>query len=139
MSNYIKEHKQIKIQKIHKLQNLYKFSFFCLHNNLTAPQIFELKKQNIVFCVFKQKLLKNIYNLKGKGSVLIIFFNDFSELRTINSTIKKIKTIKPIFLLNDNKIVSILKIQKLLNNFVHLSTQLRAQIYRFNQILLNIH
>jgi len=118
------KNKYFKKYKINQLQNIkqtYKYIYVFRYNDLTINETIFIKKKlkelNYKSLILNQNLTKinNILklNIKGQGSVLIIYGNeDINLIKTISN----FKKIELIYLIIENTIYSNLKIKKITSN-----------------------
>lgn len=142
MYNYQKKLKNQKYKNFKQIKQSNKYLFFCRYYDIKSTDTSLLKSylnnKNIKFKTIKQNLLINEFNIKGQGSLLLFYFNDFDDLILLNDLIKKIKKIEPLFLHIDKQVISILKLNKIFNNKTPLSYQLKKPLFTIFQILSNI-
>lgn len=113
--------KKYKINQLQKIKQTYKYIYIFRYNDLTINETISIKKKlkelNYKSLILNQNLTKsnNIFelNIKGQGSVLIIYGND--DLDLIKNTLN-FKKIELIYLIIKNNIYSNLKIKKIMSN-----------------------
>lgn len=118
------KNKYFKIYKLNQLQKIkqtYKYIYIFRYYDLTLNEIISIKKKlkefNYKSLILNQNLIKlnNTFelNIKGQGSVLIIYSN--KNLNLIKN-ILNLKKIELIFLKIKNNIYANLKIKKIISN-----------------------
>lgn len=110
--------KKYKLNQLQKIKQTNKFIYIFRYNDLTINEMILIKKKlkefNFKSLILKQNLINNIFlNLKGQGSLFIIYGNNNLNLIENISILKKIELI---YLFFENNIYSNLKIKKLFNN-----------------------
>ena len=113
--------KKYKLNQLQKIKQTYKYIYIFRYNDLTISETISIKKKlkelNYKSLILNQNLTKidNIFklNIKGQGSVLIIYGN--KDLNLINS-ILNFKKIELIYLVIKNNIYSNLKIKQIMSN-----------------------
>ena len=113
--------KKYKLNQLQKIKQTYKYIYVFRYNDLTINETISIKKKlkelNYKSLILNQNLTKinNIFNLniKGQGSVLMIYGNE--DLNLINN-ILNFKKIELIYLIIKNNIYSNLKIKKIMSN-----------------------
>jgi ribosomal protein L10 len=134
---------KFKLEQIKQIEKNYNYIYFFRYNDMNYNEKINLKKEikklNFNFFILKQNLLKYFFlNLKGQGSIIIIYGNDILNLNTI---LQKNKKIEFIYLYNKNLIFSNSKIKNSLinkTNNLPLNYQLKKPIFYFYNILKNI-
>nr|YP_009233105.1 orf142 [Phytophthora polonica]AMB20910.1 orf142 [Phytophthora polonica] len=111
-----KNYKKYKINQLQKIKQTYKYIYIFRYQDLNINEIILLKKKikklNYKSLILKQNLTIPIFNnLKGQGSLLIIYGND--NLQLINN-FYNFKKIELIYLIIKNNIYSNLKIKQIL-------------------------
>nr|YP_010394353.1 Ymf98 [Phytophthora kernoviae]UXG56219.1 hypothetical protein [Phytophthora kernoviae]DAZ88361.1 TPA_asm: Ymf98 [Phytophthora kernoviae]DAZ88794.1 TPA_asm: Ymf98 [Phytophthora kernoviae] len=109
--------KKYKINLLQKIKQTYKYLYIFRYNNLNINEIISLKKKikklNYKSLILKQNLITPIFtNLKGQGSILIIYGNDNLNLISNFFNLKKIELI---YLKINNNIYSNLKLKQVLS------------------------
>lgn len=118
------KNKYFKIYKLNQLQKIkqtYKYIYIFRYYDLTLNEIISIKKKlkefNYKSLILNQNLIKlnNTFelNIKGQGSVLIIYSNKNLDLI---KNILNLKKIELIFLKIKNNIYANLKIKKIISN-----------------------
>jgi ribosomal protein L10 len=110
--------KNFKINQLQKIKQTYKYIYIFRYDDLTINEMILIKKNLKQFkfksLILKQNLIKNIFiNIKGQGSVMIIYGNN--DINLINN-INFLKKIELIYLIVKTEIYSNLKIKKILKN-----------------------
>jgi hypothetical protein len=113
--------KKYKLNQLQKIKQTYKYIYIFRYNDLTINETISIKKKlkelNYKSLILNQNLTKidNIFklNIKGQGSVLIIYGN--KDLNLINS-ILNFKKIELIYLIIKDNIYSNLKIKQIMSN-----------------------
>lgn len=113
--------KKYKINQLQKIKQTYKYIYIFRYNDLTINETISIKKKlkelNYKSLILNQNLTNsnNIFelNIKGQGSVLIIYGNDDLDLI---KNILNFKKIELIYLIIKNNIYSNLKIKKIMSN-----------------------
>jgi len=113
--------KKYKLNQLQKIKQTYKYIYIFRYNDLTISETISIKKKlkelNYKSLILNQNLTKidNIFklNIKGQGSVLIIYGN--KDLNLINS-ILNFKKIELIYLIIKDNIYSNLKIKQIMSN-----------------------
>lgn len=117
--------KQHKINQFKNIQQNYKYIYIFRYTDFKISELIQLKKilqkLNYNFCFFKKKLItKKISNLKGQGSILILYSNANSFEKFEN--LKIFSKIEFLFLIHQNylyskfKLIAILNRKKFLNH-----------------------
>lgn len=109
--------KKYKINQLQKIQQTYKYIYIFRYHDLNINETILLKKKikklNYKSLILKQNLITHIFpQLKGQGSILIIYGND--DINLIKDFFK-LKKIEFIFLSVKNNIYSNLKIKQILS------------------------
>jgi ribosomal protein L10 len=136
--------KKYKINQLQKIKQTYKYIYIFRYNDLTINETISIKKKlkelNYKSLILNQNLTKsnNIFelNLKGQGSVLIIYGNDDLDLI---KNILNFKKIELIYLKIKNNVYSNLKIKKIMsNNYLPLNILLIKPFLNFLYYLRKI-
>jgi hypothetical protein len=136
--------KKYKLNQLQKIKQTYKYIYVFRYNDLTINETISIKKKlkelNYKSLILNQNLTKinNIFNLniKGQGSVLMIYGNE--DLNLINN-ILNFKKIELIYLIIKNNIYSNLKIKQItLNNNIPLNVLLIKPFLNFLYYLRKI-
>lgn len=139
--NYFKNLKNKKTKKLEHIKSENKYLYFCEYNDLTSHQIIDLKlslkNKNIGFYFIKNKLLHSNYNLKGKGSLFVLYFEKFEDFYQINKILSKIQKITPLSICYNNTLYSIYKLKQLKQSSI-LPYILKNQLTLFKQKLVQI-
>lgn len=126
-------------QKVQKLKNSFKYIYICRYQDLDCNNILNLQlllnKNNYKFKFIKQNFFNKSF--KGQGSILIIFFNKFSDLKNLNLLLNSITNLNSICILNANLQYSFFKINTLLNNS-NIYFNLNYYFYNIYNIFLRI-
>jgi len=142
MYNYQKKLKNQKYKNFKQIKQSNKYLFFCRYFDIKSIDTLLLKNyiinKNIKFKIIKQKLLINEFNVKGQGSLLLFYFNNFNNLKLLNDFIKKNQKIEPLFIVINKQIISILKLNKIFKNNLPLPYQLKQPLFTIFKILSNI-
>jgi len=115
------QNKNFKKYKINQLQNIkqnYKYIYIFRYNDLTINEIILIKKKlkniNYKSLILKQNITNNFFfDLKGQGSLLIIYGNNYIDLIKDIVVFKKIEFI---FLMLEKNIYSNLKLKEIMSN-----------------------
>jgi len=115
------QNKNFKKYKINQLQNIkqnYKYIYIFRYNDLTINEIILIKKKlkniNYKSLILKQNITNNFFfDLKGQGSLLIIYGNDYTDLIKDITIFKKMEFI---FLMLEKNIYSNLKLKEIMSN-----------------------
>lgn len=136
---------KFKLEKIKQIEKNYNFIYFFRYNDFNYNEKInltkEIKKLNFNFFILKQNLIKQVFpNLKGQGSLIIIYGNNFLE---INDILLKYKKLEFIYLFHQKLIFSNQKIKKInlnknLNEFSFLNYQIKKPIFYFYNLLKKI-
>ncbi len=136
---------KFKLEKIKQIEKNYNFIYFFRYNDFNYNEKInltkEIKKLNFNFLILKQNLIKQVFpNLKGQGSLIIIYGNNFLE---INDILLKYKKLEFIYLFHQKLIFSNQKIKKInlnknLNEFSLLNYQIKKPIFYFYNLLKKI-
>lgn len=136
---------KFKLEKIKQIEKNYNFIYFFRYNDFNYNEKInltkEIKKLNFNFFILKQNLIKQVFpNLKGQGSLIIIFGNNFLEISDILSKFKKLDFIylfhqKLIF---SNQKIKNINLNKNLNEFSLLNYQIKKPIFHFYNLLKKI-
>lgn len=113
--------KKYKLNQLQKIKQTYKYIYIFRYNDLTINETISIKKKlkelNYKSLMLNQNLTKidNIFkvNIKGQGSILIIYGD--ADLNLINN-ISNFKKIELIYLIIKDNIYSNLKIKKIISN-----------------------
>jgi len=113
--------KKYKLNQLQKIKQTYKYIYIFRYNDLTINETVSIKKKlkelNYKSLILNQNLTKidNIFklNIKGQGSVLMIYGNE--DLNLINN-ILIFKKIELIYLIIKDNIYSNLKIKQIMSN-----------------------
>jgi|LakMenEpi03Aug12_release.lakeMendotaPanAssembly.Ray.scaffolds.fasta_scaffold347172_2 hypothetical protein len=141
IKKYINKFKIEKIKQIEQNNNLIYFfrynDFNYIERNILKK---EIKKLNLNFFILKQNFIKYTFiNLKGQGSLIIIYGKEFLE---INNFLQKFKKLEFIYLYYQNLIFSNNKIKKIYNNKnlqnLPLNFQIKKPLFYFYNILKKI-
>ena len=132
---------KFKIEKIKQIEKNYNYIYFFRYNDLNYNEKINLKKEikklNFNFFILKQSLVKYFFTyLKGQGSLIIVFSNDFLN---INLILQKIKKIEFIYLYNKELIFSNSRL-KYINSKKEspLNLQIKKPLFYFYNILKRI-
>nr|WGU20080.1 ymf98 [Phytophthora sp. ML-2023a] len=109
--------KKYKLNQLQKIKQTYKYIYIFRYNDLNINEIILLKKKikklNYKSLILKQNLITQIFSqLKGQGSILIIYGNDDFNLIQNFSNFQKIQLI---YLNIKENIYSNLKIKQILS------------------------
>ena len=137
---------QFKLEKTKQIEQNNTFIYFFRYNNLNYNEKINLKKEikkiNFNFFIIKQNLIKNIFpNLKGQGSLILIYSNHFLD---INNITQKFKKLEFIFLFHKNFIFSNKKINHIFSNkyskfdIPFLNYQIKSPLFYFYNLLKKI-
>ena len=115
------QNKNFKKHKINQLQNIkqnYKYIYIFRYNDLTINEIILIKKKlkniNYKSLILKQNITNNFFfDLKGQGSLLIIYGNNYIDLIKDIVVFKKIEFV---FLMLEKNIYSNLKLKEIMTN-----------------------
>lgn len=115
------QNKNFKKYKINQLQNIkqnYKYIYIFRYNDLIIQEITLIKKKlknlNYKSLILKQNITNNFFlDLKGQGSLLIIYGNEYNDLIKNINNFKKIELIS--LKIHEN-IYSNLKLKQILIN-----------------------
>ena len=143
MYNYQKQFKIQKLKTFQHIQTTYNYLFFCRYFDLKSSDLTALKsclnQQNIKFTTIKQNLVQTKYAVKGQGALLLIYFQDFHQLTYVYNFLQKQEKLEPLFVAFQQRMVSILKIQKILHPTVSpLPYQLKSSVYNLYRTMANI-
>lgn len=134
---------KFKIEQIKQIEKNYNYIYFFRYNDLNYNEKINLKKEikklNFNFFILKQNLLKYFFiNLKGQGSIIILYGN---EILNLNSILQKNKKIEFLYLYNKDLIFSNTKIKNFTINkgLDNLNYQLNKPLYYFYNILNKIN
>lgn len=110
--------KKYKINQLQYIKQNYKYIYLFRYNDLNIDEIISIKKKikilNHKSLILKKKITNNFFlNVKGQGSLLIIYSNKYFDFIKNFSNFKKLEFI---FLVYEKKIYSNLKLKKILNN-----------------------
>jgi hypothetical protein len=113
--------KKYKLNQLQKIKQTYKYIYIFRYNDLTINETIFIKKKlkelNYKSLILNQNLIKinNIFklNIKGQGSILMIYGNE--DLNLINN-ILIFKKIELIYLIIKDNIYSNLKIKQIMSN-----------------------
>lgn len=139
INNYLNKFKFDKLKQIE--QTNYKYIYIFRYNDLNSNEIIllkkKLKKLNLNFLILKQNLVKNFFNnLKGQGSLFIIYTNESNINKILLLNFEKIKLI---YLINNNNIYSNIKLNNIYSkNINYLNYQLKKTIFNLLFILKKI-
>lgn len=113
--------KKYKLNQLQKIKQTYKYIYIFRYNDLTINETISIKKKlkelNYKSLILNQNLTKtnNVFemDIKGQGSILIIYGNEDLDLI---KNILNFKKIELIYLIIKNNIYSNLKIKKIMSN-----------------------
>lgn len=115
--------KKYQLNKLKHIKKTYKYIYIFRYHDIKIIEHINIKKQlqklNYNSVILKQNLFKNfLLNIKGQGSVLLIYGNEENQLfvSKIQNIFKKLELIS---IINEKNIYSNIKIQQTFNN--HLS------------------
>ena len=111
--------KKYKLNQLQKIKQTYKYIYIFRYTDLQINEIIKIKKKikevKYNSLISNQNLINNIFsNIKGQGSILIIYGNN--NLNLINN-IYIFNKIELLFLIIKNNIYSYLKIKNKLSDF----------------------
>ena len=138
------KNKIFKKYKINQLQNIkqnYKYIYIFRYNDLTINEIILIKKKikniNYKSLILKQNITNNFFlNLKGQGSLIIIYGNNYIDIIKALSNFKKIELI---FLKLEKNLYSNLKLKQIINNSnLYLNITLIRPFFNFLHYLRKI-
>lgn len=136
--------KKYKLNQLQKIKQTYKYIYIFRYNDLTINETISIKKKlkelNYKSLILNQNLIKinNIFklNIKGQGSILMIYGNE--DLNLINNTLN-FKKIELIYLIIKDNIYSNLKIKQIMfNNNIPLNVLLIKSFLNFLYYLRKI-
>lgn len=112
------EFKKYKINQLQNIEQNYKYIYIFRYNDLQKNEIISIKKKikniNYQSLILKQNITNNfLLNLKGQGSLLLIYGNSYIDLIKNISNFKKIEFI---FLKAEKNIYSNLKLKQIMSN-----------------------
>ena len=144
MYNYNKHLKLKKQRNFTQIQDTYNYIYFCRLNDLPTQQLTtfkkELKKFDVKIQSIKVKLvIKKISTLKSQNSTIILFFNKFEQLISLDNFLKFQSFFQPLFLVHGGKAISKYKFTKLSKNSTPLPSQLKKSVFGFYITLLEIN
>ncbi len=110
--------KKYKINQLQNIKQNYKYIYVFRYNDLTINEVILIKKKlktlNYKSLILKQNITNNFFiDLKGQGSLLIIYGNKYLDLVNNLNSFKKIELI---FLILEKNIYSNLKLKQILAN-----------------------
>ena len=110
--------KKYKINQLQNIKQNYKYIYIFRYNDLTINEVISIKKKlknlNYKSLILKQNITNNFFlNMKGQGSLLVIYGNEFNDLM---KNINNFKKIELIFLVIDKNIYSNLKLKQIIND-----------------------
>lgn len=110
--------KKYKIYQLQHIKQNYKYIYIFRYNDLTINEIISIKKKlkdiNYKSLILKQNITNNFFlNLKGQGSLLIIYGDHYIDLFKNINIFKKIEFV---FLILNKNIYSNLKLKQIMNN-----------------------
>jgi len=113
--------KKYKLNQLQKIKQTYKYIYIFRYNDLTINETISIKKKlkelNYKSLILNQNLTKtnNVFemDIKGQGSILIIYGNEDLDLI---KNILNFKKIELIYLVIKNNIYSNLKIKQIMSN-----------------------
>lgn len=136
---------KFKLEKIKQIETNNNFIYFFRYNDFNYNEKINLKKEikklKLNFFILKQNLIKNTFpNLKGQGSLIIIYGNHFLE---INNIIQKFRKLEFIYLFHQKKIFSNEKMRKIFSNkefqnILPLNYQIKKSLFYFCNLLKKI-
>ena len=138
------KNKIFKKYKINQLQNIkqnYKYIYIFRYNDLTINEIILIKKKikniNYKSLILKQNITNNFFlNLKGQGSLIIIYGNNYIDIIKALSGFKKIELI---FLKIEKNLYYNLKLKQIINNSnLYLNITLIRPFFNFLHYLRKI-
>lgn len=110
--------KKYKINQLQNIKQNYKYIYIFRYNDLTINEVISIKKKlknlNYKSLILKQNITNNFFlNMKGQGSLLVIYGNEFNDLM---KNINNFKKVELIFLIIDKNIYSNLKLKQIIND-----------------------
>jgi len=113
-----KKFKKFKINQLQNIQQNYKYIYVFRYNDLKINEIITIKKKlknlNYNIQILKQNITnKFFFEIKGQGSVLIIYGNEYTNLL---NTMQAFKKTELIYLIVEKNIYSHLKLKSIINN-----------------------
>lgn len=110
--------KKYKINQLQNIQQNYKYIYLFRYNDLTINEVISIKKKlknlNYKSLILKQNITNNFFlNVKGQGSLLIFYGNEYVDLTKNLNIFKKIELV---FLIIEKNIYSNLKLKQILAN-----------------------
>jgi ribosomal protein L10 len=110
--------KKYKINQLQNIKQNYKYIYIFRYNDLTINEVISIKKKlknlNYKSLILKQNITNNFFlNMKGQGSLLVIYGNEFNDLM---KNINNFKKIELIFLVIDKNIYSNLKLKQIISD-----------------------
>lgn len=134
--------KKYKLNNLQKIKQTYKYIYIFRYNDLTINEFISIKKKlKELKCnslILKQNLIKNsfLFDLKGQGSIYIIYSNNFIDLK---NEFLKLNKIKLIYLINNNNIYSNIKLNKILKLNNNINIIIFQPFLKFLFLLKNIN
>lgn len=112
------EFKKYKINQLQNIEQNYKYIYIFRYNDLQKNEIISIKKKiktiNHKSLVLKQNITNNfLLNLKGQGSLLLIYSNSYYDLVKNINIFRKMEFI---FLKTEKNIYSNLKLKQIMHN-----------------------
>ena len=109
--------KKYKLNQLQKIKQTYKYVYIFRYNDIKINEMISIKKKlkelNYKSLILNQNLVNTIFsNLKGQGSILMIYGNNDINLIENFSIFKKLKLI---YLIVENNIYSNLKFKKIMS------------------------
>ena len=109
--------KKYKLNQLQKIKQTYKYVYIFSYNDIKINEMISIKKKlkelNYKSLILNQNLVNTIFsNLKGQGSILMIYGNNDINLIENISIFKKLKLI---YLIVENNIYSNLKFKKIMS------------------------
>nr|YP_010886798.1 Ymf98 [Paralagenidium karlingii]WJH17911.1 Ymf98 [Paralagenidium karlingii] len=140
-----KYYKKFKKEQLQNIKQNFKYIYIFRYNNLNIDEnIFlkkELKKLNFNFLILKQKLIQDevFVKIKGQGALLLIYGNNHNFNKKLFEKKVNFKNLNLIFFLNENKIFSNLKLNKIFfKKKVLLNKALVQPLFKFLFCLIKI-
>lgn len=108
--------KKYKMNQLQNIKQNYKYIYIYRYHDLTINEVKSIKKKlknvNYKSLILKQNMMNNlVLNVKGQGSLLIIFGNQYLNLIELN-----FNKLEFLFLMMGENIYSVLKLKKILIN-----------------------
>ncbi len=141
-----KYYKKFKKEQLRFIKQNFKYIYIFRYNNLNIDEnIFlkkEVKKLNFNSLILKQNLIQDavLVKMKGQGSIILIFGNNSNSNRILLEKKVNFKNLHLIYFLNNNKVFSNLKLNKIFSKKkILLNISVVQPLFKFLFCLIKIN